>query len=128
MSVGHGGFLGWRLLGGIARRSFVGVAPRRHDGCLGELLVKPGEHGEDALVAYKKDFLDAETANKLFEFCRDRVEWAREFDDFGPQERESCYVGDPGCALRSFTSRRVCFQREGNEQSIELYKGGSATW
>ena len=45
------------------------------------------------------------------QFCRDHVKWARETDDFGPQERLSCFVGDEGtwsyCVMNNEPLRRV---------------------
>ena len=66
---------------------------------LGQVLVSPGDNGEDALIAYLPSFLDETTATRLFLACRDSVAWQREVDDFGPQERLSCYVGDEGCSF-----------------------------
>jgi len=66
---------------------------------LGRVLVNRGDDGEDALIAYVPDCLPHAQASALFEFCRDHVPWAREEDDFGPQERLSHYVGDAGCSF-----------------------------
>jgi len=67
---------------------------------LGRVLVHGGDDGGgDALITYKENLLDAATATQLFRFCDSQVDWARETDDFGPQQRLSCFVGDQGCSF-----------------------------
>ena len=66
---------------------------------IGRVLVDRGNDANGALITYKEDFLDDATATRLFRFCDSQVRWARETDDFGPQERLSCFVGDQGCSF-----------------------------
>ena len=99
---------GARRLGSVARGLLVlrpgtvrYLAAGSHGRCkvLGNILVNRGDHGEDALIAYLPGFLEASTASDIFRFCERDVDWTRETDDFGPQERLSYYVGDPGCSF-----------------------------
>ena len=65
-------------------------------GLLGHVLVGRGDNGEDALITYLPNLLDRSTASDVFAFCQEHVKWKREVDDFGPQERLSYFVGEPG--------------------------------
>ena len=91
--------LGMRQAGQPERlRRLVACCIVRHTH-LGRVLVDRGKDANGALITYKEDFLDDATATRLFRFCDSQVRWARETDDFGPQERLSCFVGDQGCSF-----------------------------
>jgi alkylated DNA repair dioxygenase AlkB len=53
---------------------------------------------ENSLIVYVKDFLPFENQEKLLRQLSKNIQWRKEVDDFGVQDRESCYMGnDPSC-------------------------------
>lgn len=58
-----------------------------------DLVTRPG-----CSVRYLPGVLTTSEAAALFHRLRS-FSWRRECDDFGPQSRETLYVGDPGCVF-----------------------------
>ncbi|EKX54295.1 hypothetical protein GUITHDRAFT_149970 [Guillardia theta CCMP2712] len=65
----------------------------------GDVLVHPNENGENCFITYLPKFMQPRAATELFEHLRDNVEWRREEDSVGVQERLTAYFGDPHCTF-----------------------------
>ena len=100
----------WVLCGGapaaVRRPRHTAARAHRAGFCTGGSLCRsilaalPGETivgGNDRRVTYVPGVLSEEEAAALFSALRDGVDFRREVDDFGPQDRLSAYFGDPGC-------------------------------
>eukprot|EP00951_Prasinocladus_malaysianus_P008477 scaffold61434_cov32-Prasinocladus_malaysianus.AAC.1 len=56
-------------------------------------------NSQGCYVAYIPNVLSAEGSRSLFEALATEVAWARETDSFGPQDRLTAYMADPGCTF-----------------------------
>eukprot|EP00960_Hanusia_phi_P024513 722064-Hanusia_phi.AAC.2 len=65
----------------------------------GDVLVDPTENGENCFITYIPKFMQTRAATELFENLRDNVEWRREEDSVGVQERLTAYYGDQNCTF-----------------------------
>ena len=57
------------------------------------------DDGRGSRVEYLAGFLGPAEQAALFEALRSGAPWGREADACGPQQRLSCYLGDPGCVF-----------------------------
>ena len=64
----------------------------------GKVLVHPNED-EGSIVCYIPNLISKQQADDLFNWMRVNINWRREVDNFGPQDRLSAYFGDPGCTF-----------------------------
>jgi alkylated DNA repair dioxygenase AlkB len=62
-------------------------------------LVRPDAGGAGASICYIPSVIDKVDADHLFHWLLENVEWRRENDNFGPQDRLSAYFGDAECTF-----------------------------
>jgi alkylated DNA repair dioxygenase AlkB len=62
-------------------------------------LVHPCVDGSGASICYIPSLIDKVEADYLFDWLLRNVEWRREIDNFGPQDRLSAYFGDAACTF-----------------------------
>jgi alkylated DNA repair dioxygenase AlkB len=62
-------------------------------------LVQPDNDGTGASIFYIPSLIEKVDADHLFHWLLKNVEWRREIDNFGPQNRLSAYFGDTGCTF-----------------------------